>query len=85
MGGNCWSRGRVSQAASGCCSGGVSAVMGTSDLDDHSVGRVEHIRQSVLRRIASGAEPADVGNGVLMHGLVAIPLQSGRPEGLRLR
>ncbi|CRY92260.1 hypothetical protein SynWH8103_01533 [Synechococcus sp. WH 8103] len=39
--------------------------MGTSDLDDHSVGRVEHIRQSVLRRIASGAAPADVGNGVL--------------------
>jgi hypothetical protein len=38
--------------------------MGTSDLDDHSVGRVEHIRQSVLRRIASGAAPADVGYGV---------------------
>ena len=43
--------------------------MGTSDLDDHSVGRVEHIRQSVLRRIASGGAPTDVGNGVLADSL----------------
>jgi len=59
--------------------------MGTSDLDDHSVGRVEHIRQSVLRRIASGAAPADVGNGVPMPGFGPIPLQCGRPEGLWFR
>ena len=38
--------------------------MVTSDLDKHIVGAVEHIRQSVLRRIASGAAAADVGNGV---------------------
>lgn len=59
--------------------------MGTSDLDDHSVGRVEHIRQSVLRRIASGAVPTDVGNGVPMPGFGPIPLQCGRPEGLWFR
>ena len=28
-----WSRGQKSQAASAICSGGVSAVMGSSDLD----------------------------------------------------
>ncbi|QNI51268.1 hypothetical protein SynRS9915_01559 [Synechococcus sp. RS9915] len=59
--------------------------MGTSDLDDHSVGRVEHIRQSVLRRIASGAATADVGNGVPKPGFGPIPLQFGRPEGLWFR
>ena len=31
-----WSRGQKSQAASAICSGGVSAVMGSSDLDAHS-------------------------------------------------
>ena len=34
-----WSRGRKSQAASAVCSGGVSAVMGTSDLDEHTLVR----------------------------------------------
>ena len=38
--------------------------MGTSDLDEHIVGVVQHIRQSVLRRIASGASATDVGDGV---------------------
>ena len=57
-------QGPFSQAASQLCSGGVSAVMGTSDFDEYIVGAVEHIRQSVLRRIASGAVAADVGNGV---------------------
>ena len=32
-----WSRGQKSQAASGMCSGGVSAVMGSSDLDEHNL------------------------------------------------
>ena len=31
-----WSRGQKSQAASAVCSGGVSAVMGSSDLDGHT-------------------------------------------------
>ena len=31
-----WSRGQKSQAASSVCSGGVSAVMGSSDLDGHT-------------------------------------------------
>ena len=31
--------------------------MGTSDLDDHSVGRVEHIRQSVLGALPLGQRP----------------------------
>ena len=31
-----WSRGRKSQAASALCSGGVSAVIGSSDLDAHT-------------------------------------------------
>ena len=57
-------QGPKSQAASQVCSGGVSAVMGSSDLDEHIVGAVEHIGQSVLRRIASGAAAADGGNGV---------------------
>ena len=69
MGGNCWSRGRVSQAASQLCSGGVSAVMGSSDLDEHIVGALGYIRQSVLRRIASGAAATDVGDGVLADSL----------------
>ena len=33
-----WSRGQRSQAASAVCSGGVSAVIGTSDLDEHTLG-----------------------------------------------
>ena len=33
-----WSRGQKSQAASGICCGGVSAVMGSSDLDGHTFG-----------------------------------------------
>ena len=33
-----WSRGQKSQAASAICSGGVSAVMGSSDLDAHTLG-----------------------------------------------
>ena len=37
---------------------------GASDLDAHSFGRQGHIRQSVLRRIASGAAAVDVGNGM---------------------
>jgi len=32
-----WSRGQKSQAASAICSGGVSAVMGSSDLDAHTL------------------------------------------------
>ena len=32
-----WSRGQKSQAASAICSGGVSAVMGSSDLDEHTL------------------------------------------------
>ena len=31
-----WSRGQKSQAASAVCSGGVSAVMGSSDLDENT-------------------------------------------------
>lgn len=31
-----WSRGQKSQRASSACSGGVSAVMGTSDFDAHT-------------------------------------------------
>lgn len=31
-----WSRGQKSQLASRACSGGVSAVMGTSDFDAHT-------------------------------------------------
>ena len=31
-----WSRGQKSQAASAVCSGGVSAVMDSSDLDGHT-------------------------------------------------
>ena len=37
VGGNCWSRGQKSQAASAVGSGGVSAVMGSSDLDEHTL------------------------------------------------
>ena len=33
-----WSRGQKSQAASAICSGGVSAVIGSSDLDEHTLG-----------------------------------------------
>ena len=33
-----WSRGQKSQAASAICSGGVSAVIGSSDLDVHTLG-----------------------------------------------
>ena len=33
-----WSRGQKSQAASAICSGGVSAVIGSSDLDAHTLG-----------------------------------------------
>jgi len=40
-------QGPFSQAASQLCSGGVSAVMGSSDLDDHIVGVLQYIRQSV--------------------------------------
>ncbi len=38
--------------------------MGSSDLDEHIVGAMEHIGQSVLRRIASGAAAAEGGYGV---------------------
>ena len=62
-------QGPFSQAASQLCSGGVSAVMGSSDLDEHIVGALRHIRQSVLRRIASGAAAIDVGDGVLADSL----------------
>ena len=37
---------------------------GASDLDEHSVGRLEHIRQSVLRRIASGQQTVEAGVGM---------------------
>ena len=43
--------------------------MGSSDLDEHIVGALRHIRQSVLRRIASGAAATDVGDGVLADSL----------------
>ena len=43
--------------------------MGSSDLDEHIVGALRHIRQSVLRRIASGAAATDGGNGVLADSL----------------
>ena len=33
-----WSMGQKSQAASAICSGGVSAVIGSSDLDEHTFG-----------------------------------------------
>ena len=33
-----WSRGQKSQAASAICSGGVSAIMGSSNLDAHTLG-----------------------------------------------
>ena len=38
--------------------------MGTSDFDAHSVGRLEHIRQSVLRRIAYRSQNTEVGDDV---------------------
>ena len=34
-----WSRGQISQVASAICSGGVSAVIGSSDLDEHTLDR----------------------------------------------
>ena len=47
-----WSRGQKSQAASAICSGGVSAVMGSSDLDAHTLGSGWGIRQSAVLLIA---------------------------------
>ncbi len=43
--------------------------MGSSDLDEHIVGAMENIGQSVLRRIASGAAAAEGGYGVPANSL----------------
>lgn len=58
-------QGPFSQAASQLCSGGVSSVIGSSNLDENIIGALRYIQQSVLKRIASGAAATDVEDGVL--------------------
>ena len=64
MGGNCWSRGQKSQAASALCSGGVSAVMGSSDLDAHTLVSDEADGNQPSCSLPFGAYTIHRGDGV---------------------
>ena len=56
-----WSRGQKSQAASAICSGGVSAVMGSSDLDAHTLGSGGASGNQLSCSLPSEAERLNVG------------------------
>ena len=56
-----WSRGQKSQAASAMCSGGVSAVMGSSDLDAHTLGSRGALGNQLSCSLPSGANRPIVG------------------------
>ena len=55
-----WSRGQKSQAASAICSGGVSAVMGSSDLDAHTLGSSGASGNQLSCSLPSGANKSIV-------------------------
>ena len=59
-----WSRGQKSQAASAICSGGVSAVMGSYDLDAHTLVSGGAPGNQPSYSLPLGAESADCGDGV---------------------
>ena len=55
-----WSRGQKSQAASAVCSGGVSAVMGTSDLDAHTLVNQGALGNQLSCSLPSGTERSKI-------------------------
>ena len=55
-----WSRGQKSQAASAICSGGVSAVMGSSDLDAHTLVNQGALGNQLSCSLPSGAERSKI-------------------------
>ena len=63
-----WSRGQKSQAASAICSGGVSAVMGSSDLDAHTLGSGGASGNQLSCSLPSGANKSIVEATCLARG-----------------
>ena len=63
-----WSRGQKSQAASAICSGGVSAVMGSSDLDAHTFGSRGATGNQLPCSLPFEPEPSDAGFDLLGQG-----------------
>jgi hypothetical protein len=55
-----WSRGQKSQLASRTCSGGVSAVMGTSDFDEHTFAQRGPVCHRCKGALPSTAKPPKV-------------------------
>ena len=60
-----WSRGQKSQAASAICPGGVSAVIGSSDLDEHTFGSGGASGNQLSCSLPLRPEPSDVGFDLL--------------------
>ena len=69
-----WSRGQKSQAASAICSGGVSAVMGSSDLDAHTL----VIRGASGNQLSCSLPPGAIRPNVEMAWLAPYPMTSAR-------
>ena len=79
-----WSRGQKSQDASLSCSGGVSAVMGSSDLDIHTLisGSAYSNQSSCL--LPESVRLNEIGNPVSSHGdsLMADSSPTKKPRAL---
>ena len=60
-----WSRGQISQAASAICSGGVSAVIGSSDLDGLILVSGHAQGNQPYRSLPFRPKPSDVGIDLL--------------------
>ena len=60
-----WSRGQKSQAASAICSGGVSTVIGSSDLDEHTLGSGGASGNQLSCSLPFEPEPSDVSFDLL--------------------
>ena len=68
-----WSRGQKSQGASAVCSGGVSAVMGSSDLDAHTLGSRGALGNQLSCSLPFWGDSTDCGNGLPSPALRRLP------------
>jgi hypothetical protein len=76
-----WSRGQKSQRASSACSGGVSAVMGTSDFDAHTFAQHSSFAIGVKAHCPLKPKPPTVETACLADAIQAkrpLPVRTGR-------
>ena len=76
-----WSRGQKSQAASAICSGGVSAVMGSSDLDAPTFGSRGAPGNQLSCSLPSGAHRSIVGMACWLGLFTRSGWRSAEPGG----